>query len=212
MMSAKIELTGQVFHRFTVLAPAENNPTGQARWLCRCRCGQMRIVAGRDLRIGKHRSCGCLAKETSARQGRSMRRHGMCNTGTYKSWNAMLDRVRHRSDYGGRGITACVRWLAFENFLADMGERPKNASIGRIDNDGNYEPSNCRWEVPAQQMNNRRNTQYVTAFGETKALTLWFGDARCAVVGATFRNRIRNGWSPERALTAKPDKGWRRKC
>jgi len=87
--------------------------------------------------------------------------HGMFGTATYRAWNDMKKRCLNKTNksykyYGGRGITICERWLTFENFLADMGVRPAGLSLDRIDNNGNYEPGNCRWTTHQQQMVNRR--------------------------------------------------------
>ncbi len=89
------------------------------------------------------------------------RTHGMTNTPAHVSWRSMLTRCRNQNhdsypDYGGRGITVCERWLRFENFYADMGERPEGTSLDRIDRDGNYEASNCRWATLAEQQRNKR--------------------------------------------------------
>lgn len=126
------------------------------------------------------------------------------NDRTYKVWIGIRNRCTRATtttyaNYGGRGITVCDRWLdSFENFLADMGERPQGMSIGRIDNDGNYEPSNCRWETNSEQARNKRTSRYVTAFGQTKVMAEWCELYR--IDNDTLRYRL-GRMSPEIALT-----------
>lgn len=124
--------------------------------VCLCDCGTVHTVS----RVSWTRasSCGCWRRERAASLNVT---HGMTDTPTYKSWRAMLQRVLYTGSidydrYGGRGITVCERWLKFENFLADMGERPEGRTLDRIDVDGNYEPSNCRWATIEVQQTNRR--------------------------------------------------------
>jgi hypothetical protein len=135
-------------------------------WLCRCDCGKLTRVVGEN--IFRTSSCGCLKSEKMKREAF---RHGHNRPGrrslTYVSWSQMLARVRAKTgrrwiDYGARGITVCKRWEKFENFLADMGERPSRAhSIDRKNNDGNYTPENCRWATPRQQRLNQRTPERV---------------------------------------------------
>lgn len=104
------------------------------------------------------------------------------------------------ANYGGRGITMCERWKSFENFLADMGERPsRQHTIDRIDNNGNYEPGNCRWATPRQQLTNKRNNVRLTFNGETMTLMEW--SERYNLLFETLRGRLKRGWSVEDALT-----------
>jgi hypothetical protein len=112
-----------------------------------------------------------------------------CQNRNYHSWET----------YGGRGITVCERWQKFENFLADMGEPPKGASIDRIDNNGNYEPSNCRWATPKAQQRNRRVTRMLTFEGKKQPLAELA--ERFGIQRRTLVARIRTGWTVEDALT-----------
>lgn len=124
----------------------------------------------------------------------------------YRAWKAMKQRCGNPNNhkfniYGARGIRVCERWRdSFETFLADMGQRPHGTSIDRIDNDGNYEPANCRWATPRQQMRNRSNTRLITYDGRTLSLAEW---ARATgLTEAGIRIRIdRRGWSVAEALT-----------
>lgn len=160
-MSRLIDLCGQRFGRLHVCHRASQSDRGRAVWVCFCDCGRSVHVAGHKLRSGHTQSCGCLQTEHSTRMGRSNRVHGHGSPGrhtpTYESWCAMRRRCNNHNAweygrYGGRGIDVCNRWDSFEKFLTDMGERPEGTTLDRYpDNDGNYEPGNCRWATPKQQ-------------------------------------------------------------
>lgn len=131
-------------------------------WTCRCDCGTVLEVNSESVTAGRTASCGCRSEATRFRKTHG---HSRANSGapseTYVSWTRMKDRCmneKHESyhRYGGRSIRICERWLdSFENFLLDMGERPVGMSLDRINNEGNYEPGNCRWATPKQQAMNR---------------------------------------------------------
>jgi hypothetical protein len=128
------------------------------RFEARCECGTLGIHAAADLRSGKSKQCTTCHNRENARNNT---RHGMHRTLLYKTWSAMLDRCRREASttykyYGGRGIKVCDRWYKFENFYADMGERPKGLQLDRRDNMGDYEPGNCQWVTPKENSNNRR--------------------------------------------------------
>jgi hypothetical protein len=146
------------------------------------------------VRRGETRSCGCDKKS---------RTHGMTHFSTFKSWQSMKDRCENSSNigyarYGGRGIAVCARWQSFENFLADMGERPAGTTIDRIDNDGNYEPGNCRWATQVEQSNNRSSSRLLTHKGETMTVAEWA--ERTGMKHATILHRLNRGWSVSDAL------------
>jgi len=144
---------GQRFGRLTVISRVISGRS--KHWLCRCECGRERSLEVHYVVRGKIRSCGCLGGETHGHA-----RHG-AHTRTYRSWASMIQRCTNPKAtgfryYGGRGITVCESWNSFANFLADMGDRPIGKTLDRMDNDGNYEPGNCRWATRLQQNRNQR--------------------------------------------------------
>lgn len=131
-------------------------------------------------------------------------KHDMHKSPTYKSWIAMRQRcynpkIKHWNKYGGRGISICKRWDEFENFLADMGEKPEGKSLDRIDVNGNYEPDNCRWATQKTQQRNRRDNNTLTYQGETLTLQAW--SEKTGITFEALRGRYRKGWPAELALT-----------
>ena len=172
----KIEdLSGRRYGRWLVVSFAGHVGDFIA-WNCLCDCGEKRIVPGYVMKRGSSSSCGCLRSELGHTKNL---RHGMKRSPEWAAWAAMKNRCINPSNqafsnYGGRGIKVCDRWLnSFENFLADMGRRPDGLTLERNDNNGDYEPGNCRWATYEQQANNRRSNRLLTARGETKTLAQW---------------------------------------
>lgn len=180
---------------------------GSRLFACMCSCGTEITLNGAKLTRGHTKSCGCLRRE----RGRSMLlTHGLANTPTWRCWASMRQRCTDANcaafrHYGGRGITVCAPWLAsYGAFLADVGERPSQAhSLGRIDNDGNYEPGNVRWETWAQQGINKRSNVRLTVDGETLTVGEWTTRAGFAST-STIKERLKRGWSAAEAVTPGP--------
>jgi hypothetical protein len=185
-MGALVDLTGQKSLRLTVLERLVNNKHKKALWKCLCECGTITVVLSNSFRRATTRSCGCLKRESAAiagrsnignkytwKHGHSKHSSGKKQSASYNSWLAAKQRCldpnqKDYPNYGGANppVTICDRWKdSFENFLADMGERPAGTTLGRLDDRGNYEPGNCAWQTSAEQANNRRpDRKYANQF------------------------------------------------
>jgi len=149
------------------------------------------------VKSGNTSSCGCLQRE-------AVTKHGQAGTPEYQAWNSCRNRCNNPSyqgyaDYGGRGIAVCDRWDDLENFLADMGPRPKGCSLDRIDNELGYSPENCKWSTQSEQGRNRRSNRYIESWGITLLLCEWAEISGLA--SRTISSRIDRGWTPEEAIT-----------
>lgn len=187
-MPRKSVVPGTVFGRWTVLgdAPDRHKPNGApTRYIhvrCSCEAATEREVRLADLRNSHTVSCGCFQSESRIK-------HSMSKTPTYRGWKGMHARCNantthpdHRRDYYNRGIRVCARWSGpdgFLNFLSDMGEKPPNKSLDRIDNNGNYERENCRWATPVEQMRNMRNNVWITMADSNRRVLA----EACAIAG-----------------------------
>jgi len=197
-----IDLTGKKFGKLTVIKRvADRNK--QAYWLCKCECGNEKIIAGYALRDGrKVKSCGC----TTVSHGKVITKHYETKTRLYRIWQDMKSRCYNKKEpaykwYGARGITICKDWenyFAFKEWSLANGYTD-NLTIDRIDVNGNYEPSNCRWATRKEQANNTRTTRHITYKGETYSVSEW-----TRILGfksSTLSGRLNTlGWSIEKAF------------
>lgn len=202
-MPPTTSLIGKRFGRIIIIRqlPPRIKPNGWRirRSLAQCDCGKQFSVDTVSLTTGNTKSCGCLKRDLKCNFI-----HGKSRTKTYQAWNGMLTRCTNpkRADfprYGGRGITVCKRWFTFANFLADMGECPDGKSLDRYpNNDGNYEPGNCRWASLKEQARNKRTTHFITVNGIRASVTE-FAET-CNLKPLTIIARLRRGWTENDAV------------
>lgn len=174
-------------------------------WVCQCECGKIVEAGNQGLAYGDRKSCGCMRRENAVAMGKSKRKHGMKGSREYSIWNGIKDRTLNENGqywdrYGGRGIKVCQRWTeSFDAFYADMGPSPGiGYSIDRINNDGDYEPSNCRWATRKEQCRNRRNNAMITIDGVTKPKVEWV--ELSGISPNTIAYRVKRGMSFQQAI------------
>jgi len=191
---------GDKYNRLTIIREVKK-VEGYRYFLCKCDCGIFKRLSFKKISCGQTKSCGCLQKEKIIKIQTT---HGLYRSKAYKIWASAKGRCLNKnndrySSYGGRGIKICKKWLKFENFYKDMGERPEGKSIDRIDNDGDYCKENCRWATRKQQANNTRKSIRITYNGETKTLADWV--IKTGLQYNTINTRIHRGWSIKKSLT-----------
>jgi hypothetical protein len=166
-MGQFIDLSGSVIRNFTILERASDSGNGRTRWKVRCVCGKELIMHGSYSAFKRKRSCGCKRGHLHGNSAWI----GKVASPEYQSWRAMRNRClnpkdKSFKDYGGRGISICERWNDFTLFLEDMGSRPHSMTLDRINHDGNYEPTNCRWASGSTQAKNRRPRRSIQNFSD----------------------------------------------
>lgn len=200
-MSKLIDIVGEKYNMLTVVERLPNDNSGSTVWLCKCDCGNYTKVRGKNLKNGAVKSCGCLKQISHTKT------HGKSKTRIYNTWASMKSRCLNPNDnsyfrYGGRGICVCEEWInSFESFYDWSMENgyTDSMTIERKDNDGNYCPENCRWATQKEQCRNRRTNAVFEYMGEKHILTEW-----CEILNLEYKfvhNRIRHGWSFERAIS-----------
>ncbi len=205
-MRSHDDLAGKKIGRWTVLRRIGRRGHDYA-YLCICDCGTQREVVSGSLKSGSSTSCGCYLAELNRARCAT---HGRSKTPEFSAWQRMTMRCTnpnywyfHR--YGGRGIRVCARWLGhdgFANFLSDLGPRPTGYWLDRINNDGDYSPDNCRWASPTDQCRNRSSNHLLSNGDDKRTITEWaqlLGSGRKIIY-----QRLKRGWSEERAVTAPP--------
>lgn len=203
------ELTGKRFGRLTVIEPVCSTKYGWT-WKCKCDCGNEIVAIGSNLK--KYKSCGCQGREQSSER---LTTHGKSKSRLFPIWQSIKQRCENPSNhaydrYGGRGIMVCKEWSnsfisfehwAYENGYNENAERGE-CTIDRIDVNGNYEPSNCRWITSKKQQSNKRSNVFLDFRGESLTVAEWA--RRTGLSHSTILGRMKRGWSVEKALTTAP--------
>lgn len=203
-----IDITGERFSRLTVVNFIGTDKAHHKKWKCRCDCGNEIDVLATNLLTGRTKSCGCLRSDYAKE---NCTNHGETGTRLFNAWQAMIDRCQnpnHKSfnRYGGRGIKICEEWkdyVVFRSWALENGYSDE-LSIDRIDNNGNYEPSNCRWANWNEQNNNRSNNRILCYKGESHTVAEW--SHITGIKSSTIYSRLYNGWCVELALSIIPKK------
>lgn len=199
-------LQGQRFGALVAVSYVRGSKCVRSFWVCQCDCGKQTTACTNQLLAGKSKSCGCKVGENISK-ARTVHGHTAGgNSRTYRIWANMVTRCHNPkasnwSHYGGRGIAVCSRWReSFSAFLADMGAAPDHLTLDRINPDGPYEPSNCRWSTMQEQAGNKRNTLLIAVDGQR--MTLSQACARFGVSYSVLHSRLAEGWEASRACTA----------
>lgn len=195
------DIAGKRFGKLLVLNRAPNKIPCKTLWNVLCDCGTRKTVPSANLRSGQVKSCGCSRYEKITLHGGAADHR---KTREYSAWLGMRyrcedSRLKCYKNYGGRGIKVCERWQSFPVFLSDMGCCPTGCSLDRVDNNGNYEPENCRWATRKQQNRNRRGNRLIEINGVSKPLVDWTEQQGLDYMLVHAR-LFKLGWTPERAL------------
>lgn len=201
-MSKTKDEVGNRYVMLLVIRRHGSTNDGKATWECVCDCGSIKTVLGKSLRSGITTSCGCYNKELVSKL---KRKYIIQNTRLYRIWNDMVDRCENENNqafkhYGGRGISVCEEWHDTNTFFkwAMSYGYSDTLTIERINNNGNYEPTNCKWATRKEQLNNRRNNKRITINGKTQTLQQWSEELK--IPRSTIQYRIDHGMSPEGAI------------
>lgn len=211
LMGKAIDMTGFEFERFKVVKREKTNKDNRAMWQCLCTCGNYFVASGKAIRSGNVSSCGCFRKYTAASTGRNNATHGETNSRLYNIWRGMKQRCYNENSdaydhYGRRGIVICEEWkTSFESFYkwAFNNGYKDNLTIDRINVNGNYEPSNCRWETTREQNRNKQHTVYVEYHGELMTVSD-IAEIKGVSVQAIYY-RLQNNIDIDKPIKEKPE-------
>lgn len=205
------EIIGSRYGRLMVVGYHRTGNCRQSYWNCKCDCGNMVTVRRSGLVTGRTTSCGCYQKESATKRISMLQlTHGKSKSVEYKAWLNMRMRCNYRTsqrygNYGARGIKICDAWYDFSDFISDMGGCPPGHTLERIDVNGDYEPSNCRWATSYDQYRNKTTNRFVTINGVTKIITDWCADFNIKIT--TVYGRLRRGLDIVTALSTPVDNG-----
>ena len=211
-MSKTIQKAGDIFGRWEIIEEAGRNSHGNILWRCKCKCGTIREVSGNSLRMGRSASCGCINAEFLRN---TTFRHGFSKTSLRWVYSNMQQRCCNNkhpkfTTYGARGIKICKEWLdnpsSFYNWATFSGYK-RGLTLDRINNDGNYEPSNCRWTTKKIQQNNMSSNRVITHNNKTQTLSQWANDL--GLHPTALSHRLKEGWSEDETVSI--PKGGKRK-
>jgi len=197
------DLKGRVFGKLTVVGFSHRNKKNYY-WNCICECGGTATIQVGSLKRGETKSCGCIHDFKTKER---FTKHGLSGTSSYNTWASMIQRCTNNNsdcyeNYGGRGITVCDKWLTFEGFYEDMGDRPNEKTLDRKNVNGNYFKDNCKWATEKEQCNNMRNNVNITYNNKTQTLSQW--SVELGIHRGTLNNRLfRSGWPIEKAFQTK---------
>lgn len=200
-MRKSVEI-GQKFNRCTIVGYVAGSRKKPAKYIYKCDCGNIGRASGNSFKNGNTKSCGCYKNEVFKV---FVQKHGKYLSSEYRAWAAMIQRCSNRENrnfknYGSRGIKVCKRWRSFENFYADMGDRPSaKHSVDRQNNNKGYSKQNCRWATLKQQNSNTRRNRYFTYKKRTLHLSDWA--KLLGLDGKTLYYRLAQDW-PKRQVFA----------
>jgi hypothetical protein len=196
-MGKQTEMIGKKYGRLTALHQTGKDHKG-FRYLFACDCGNEKDISGALVRSGRTSSCGCLKSEMITAKNFV---HGMINSESYKSWQAMKTRCNNSNQEANKryaNLGYCSEWESFENFMRDMGERPHGMTLDRIDNSKGYSKENCRWATIAEQNRNTKQNVFITHNGKTMCMRDWA--AETGIPYPTIQYRMRQNKSPAEIL------------